>query len=60
MSRPRIAYELTAAEERELAEAQLHLERTARALGSYIPGGEPRRMPAGGSIHYLGTARAHG
>lgn len=57
MPRPRIAYQLTAVEQRELAEAQSHLERAAQALGTYIPGGEPRRMPAGSSIHYLGTVR---
>jgi choline dehydrogenase-like flavoprotein len=57
MPRPHISYELTVTEERELADAQRHLERAAEALGSYIPGGQPRRMPAGSSIHYLGTVR---
>jgi choline dehydrogenase-like flavoprotein len=57
LPQPRIDYELTQAEERELAIAQSHLERAAETLGTYIPGGEPRRMPAGSSIHYLGTVR---
>jgi hypothetical protein len=57
MPRPSIHYELTGAEEAELAQALSELERAAAALGTYVPGGEPRRMPAGTSLHYMGTVR---
>jgi choline dehydrogenase-like flavoprotein len=52
-----IHYELT---ERELAEqerALAHLERAGTALGVFPPGGEPRVMPKGSSLHYMGTIR---
>jgi pyranose oxidase len=57
MPRPSIHYELTSTEEAELAQALSELERAASALGSYVPGCEPRKMPAGTSIHYMGTVR---
>jgi choline dehydrogenase-like flavoprotein len=40
-----------------LAQALTELERAATALGTYVPGCEPRRMPAGTSLHYMGTVR---
>jgi choline dehydrogenase-like flavoprotein len=52
-----IAYELTT---RELAEQERALENLGRAgaaLGAFPPGGEPRVMPKGSSIHYMGTIR---
>jgi choline dehydrogenase-like flavoprotein len=52
-----IHYELT---ERELAEQERaleNLERAGSALGAFPPGGEPRVMPKGSSIHYMGTIR---
>jgi pyranose oxidase len=52
-----IDYELT---ERELAEQERALDNLARAgaaLGAFPPGGEPRVMPKGSSIHYMGTIR---
>lgn len=58
LPRPRIAYALTDAEHRELDIALEHLTRAAEALGEYVPGGQPRRMPAGTSLHYQGTVRA--
>ena len=57
MPRMSIAYELTAREADALDAAMVELERTASALGTYIPGGAPRRMPAGTSLHYQGTVR---
>ena len=53
----RIDYELT---ERELAEqggALENLERAGSALGTFAAGGEPRVMPKGSSLHYMGTVR---
>jgi choline dehydrogenase-like flavoprotein len=52
-----IEYELT---ERELAEqerALANLGRARSAVGAFPPGGEPRVMPKGSSIHYVGTIR---
>jgi choline dehydrogenase-like flavoprotein len=52
-----IRYDLT---ERELAEqerALALLERAGSALGEFPPGGEPRVMPKGSSLHYMGTTR---
>jgi choline dehydrogenase-like flavoprotein len=52
-----IHYELT---ERELAEqerALANLERAGTSLGEFPTGGEPRVMPKGSSIHYMGTVR---
>jgi C-glycoside oxidase len=52
-----IRYELT---DRELAEqerALANLERAGSALGGFPPGGEPRVMPQGSSLHYMGTIR---
>jgi pyranose oxidase len=57
MPRPSVSYALTSAEEEELGQALGELERAASALGDYIPGCEPRRMPAGSSLHYMGTVR---
>src|SRR5262245_15607948 len=57
MPAPTIHYELT---ERELAEqerALAHLERAGNALGRFPAGGEPRVMPKGSSLHYMGTFR---
>jgi len=57
MPAPTIHYELTA---RELAEQEGALERLGRAgsaLGVFPAGGEPRVMPKGSSLHYMGTTR---
>ncbi|MGC0239628.1 GMC family oxidoreductase N-terminal domain-containing protein [Arthrobacter sp. SD76] len=48
-------YDMSPQELAEVEEAQRRLRRTAGALGEFIPGGEPRRMPAGASLHYKGT-----
>jgi choline dehydrogenase-like flavoprotein len=50
-------YELT---DRELAEqegALANLARAGESLGTFPPGGEPRVMPKGSSLHYMGTIR---
>jgi C-glycoside oxidase len=57
MPAPTIHYELT---ERELAEqdrALANLSRAGTALGVFPAGGEPRVMPKGSSLHYMGTIR---
>jgi len=57
MPAPTISYELT---DRELAEqerALAHLARAGTTLGTFPPGGEPRMMPKGSSLHYMGTFR---
>ena len=52
----RIAYELTDREEDELATARVHQARAAAALGDFVDG-MPVLMPAGSSLHYMGTMR---
>ena len=52
----RIAYELTEREEAELEAARAQQARAAAALGDFVEG-TPKQMPAGSSLHYMGTVR---
>ncbi|MBE3015976.1 GMC family oxidoreductase N-terminal domain-containing protein [Microbispora sp. NEAU-D428] len=52
----RIAYELTEREHAELERARAHQARAAAALGEFVTG-TPVLMPAGSSLHYMGTVR---
>ena len=53
-----IQYELTEREITEMEEVKVYMRRAAAALGSFVPGmGEPRLMPPGTSLHYMGTFR---
>jgi pyranose oxidase len=52
-----IQYALTGREQAELDLAIDHLTTAAKALGSFVPGGEPKIMPPGSSLHYQGTYR---
>jgi len=52
----RIAYALTARELGELVRARTYQARAAAALGDFLPG-SPVVMPAGSSLHYMGTFR---
>jgi choline dehydrogenase-like flavoprotein len=52
----RIAYELTEREEAEFERARKHQARAAAALGEFVEG-MPKVMPAGSSLHYMGTIR---
>lgn len=50
-----IQYELTDAENAEIAAATERLRRAGNALGVFIA--EPRLLPNGSSLHYMGTTR---
>ncbi|GAA3756991.1 GMC family oxidoreductase [Microbacterium kribbense] len=50
-----IEYALTPAEEAEIAQATALLRRAAGALGDFVA--EPRLLPNGSSLHYMGTMR---
>jgi pyranose oxidase len=50
-----IEYALTEAEQPELDEATARLRRAGAALGSFVA--EPRLLPNGSSLHYMGTMR---
>jgi pyranose oxidase len=50
-----IQYALTEAEETEIAEATERLRRVGGALGAFVA--EPRLLPNGSSLHYMGTMR---
>jgi choline dehydrogenase-like flavoprotein len=52
----RIAYELTDVEEADFERARKHQARVAAALGEFLDG-MPKVMPAGSSLHYMGTVR---
>jgi choline dehydrogenase-like flavoprotein len=51
-----IAYSLTDREEAEVERARQFQARAAAALGEFLPG-MPVLMPAGSSLHYMGTVR---
>ncbi|MFG6279825.1 GMC oxidoreductase [Microbacterium sp. 5K110] len=51
-----IEYALTDREDAEIAEATERLRRAGNALGEFIA--EPRLLPNGSSLHYMGTMRA--
>ena len=51
-----IAYDLTDREEAELDRARSFQARAAAVLGEFLPG-MPVVMPAGSSLHYMGTVR---
>ncbi|MEX0153871.1 GMC oxidoreductase [Microbacterium sp. LMI1-1-1.1] len=51
-----IEYALTEREEKEIAEATERLRRAGEALGTFVA--EPRLLPNGSSLHYMGTMRA--
>ncbi len=53
----RIRYELTSADRAEIDGALSHVMRAAAGLGEILPGGEPKLMPGGTSLHYQGTTR---
>ncbi|KQZ85846.1 choline dehydrogenase [Microbacterium sp. Root166] len=50
-----IEYALTPAEEDEIAQATERLRRAGSALGTFVA--EPRLLPNGSSLHYMGTMR---
>ena len=53
-----INYDITERELAEAEEAKKYQARAANALGQFIPGaGEPKLMPKGTSLHYMGTFR---
>lgn len=52
-----IEYEVTDRELAEVEQASADLRAVAESIGSFVPGGEPRLMPAGTSLHYKGTVR---
>nr|WP_314840916.1 GMC oxidoreductase [uncultured Microbacterium sp.] len=51
-----IEYALTDVERAEIEDATAHLRRAGGALGTFIA--EPRLLPNGSSLHYMGTMRA--
>ncbi len=53
----RIRYRLTGRDREQIEAAMAQQRRAADALGGFIPGGEPRLLPAGTSLHYQGTVR---
>lgn len=52
-----IEYEVTDRELAEVEEASADLRAVAESIGAFVPGGEPRLMPAGTSLHFKGTVR---
>ena len=52
-----IHYRLNDADHRVIAAAEASLRNLAGKLGEFIPGGEPKLLPAGSSLHYQGSTR---
>ena len=50
-----IDYELTDVENAEIAEATERLTRAGESLGTFVA--QPRLLPNGSSLHYMGTMR---
>jgi choline dehydrogenase-like flavoprotein len=57
MPQASIEYALTDREHADLRQALSYLTTAGEALGRFVPGGEPKIMPAGSSLHYQGTYR---
>ncbi|AUS77137.1 hypothetical protein C1701_00785 [Actinoalloteichus sp. AHMU CJ021] len=57
MPAPRVEYGLTRADRATAARAAELVSTVAASLGEATPGGEPRLLPAGSSLHYQGTVR---
>jgi choline dehydrogenase-like flavoprotein len=57
MPQASIEYALTDREHVDLRQALSYLATAGEALGRFVPGGEPKIMPAGSSLHYQGTYR---
>ncbi|MFY9927987.1 MAG: GMC family oxidoreductase, partial [Streptosporangiaceae bacterium] len=53
----RVHYRLTGRDREQIEAAMDQQRRAAKALGGFIPRGEPRLLPAGTSLHYQGTVR---
>ncbi|WP_243223371.1 GMC oxidoreductase [Microbacterium proteolyticum] len=51
-----IEYALTEREDAEIAQATERLRRAGHALGTFVA--DPRLLPNGSSLHYMGTMRA--
>ncbi|MBB3157730.1 pyranose oxidase [Microbacterium proteolyticum] len=51
-----IEYALTEREDAEIAQATARLRRAGHALGTFVA--DPRLLPNGSSLHYMGTMRA--
>jgi choline dehydrogenase-like flavoprotein len=51
-----VSYDLTEREHAEIEQAKKYQARAASVLGEFIPG-QPRLMPPGTSLHFMGTFR---
>ncbi|MEV6345550.1 GMC oxidoreductase [Actinoplanes sp. NPDC051851] len=54
---PTIHYGLTEKDRAGVSRARGEISRMAAALGRFVPGGEPKLLPAGSSMHYQGSVR---
>lgn len=57
MPKMRIDYSFTERDLARIESVRAHQDRQAAAFGSYAPGREPRVMPPGSSLHYMGSFR---
>jgi choline dehydrogenase-like flavoprotein len=57
MPKMKVHYALTEKDKQAIAQSLVEQARAAKAFGWFVPGGEPRTVPAGSSLHYQGTTR---
>jgi pyranose oxidase len=57
MPKPTFEFQLSTGDRERIHDMMLDMVGAAHALGGFLPGAEPRFMPLGSSLHFMGTTR---